>query len=90
MDAGLDGDRLAGLALQAAEQAVDDKRGVSALFGAVEAGQIALQEVGEPVLTASDLLGCDNGVGQEGLGVASGWAKSDMMISPVGSPPRPS
>ena len=38
VDAGLDGDRLAGLALQAAEQAADDERGVGALLGAVEAG----------------------------------------------------
>ena len=38
VDAGLDGDRLARLALQAAEQAADDERGVGALFGTVEAG----------------------------------------------------
>ena len=44
VDAGLDGDRLAGLALQAAEQAADDEGGVGPLLGAVEAGQVALQE----------------------------------------------
>ena len=44
VDAGLDGDRLAGLALQAAEQAADDERGVGPLLGAVEARQVALQE----------------------------------------------
>ena len=44
VDAGLDGDRLAGLALQPAEQAADDERGVGPLLGAVEAGQVALQE----------------------------------------------
>ena len=69
VDAGLDGDRLAGLALQAAEQAADDEGGVGPLLGAVEAGQVALQEGGEPVLAAADLLGGQDGVGQEGLGV---------------------
>ena len=69
VDAGLDGDRLAGLALQPAEQAADDERGVGPLLGAVEARQVALQEGRDPVLAAADLLGGHDGVGQEGLGV---------------------
>ena len=69
VDAGLDGDRLAGLALQAAEQAADDEGGVGPLLDAVEARQVALQEGGEPVLAAADLIGCHGGISQEGLGV---------------------
>ncbi len=68
MDAGLDGDRLAGLAFQAADQAANDEGGVGPLFEAVEAGQVALQEGGEPVLAAADLVGSHDGVGQEGPG----------------------
>jgi hypothetical protein len=68
VDARLDGDRLAGLALQAAEEAADDEGGVGPLFDPVETRQVASQERGEPVLTAADLLGCYDGVGQEGLG----------------------
>ena len=67
--AGLDGDRLAGLALQAAEQAADDQGGVVALLDAIELGQIALQEPGQPVGTAPDGVGSDGGVVQEGLGL---------------------
>ena len=69
MDAGLDGDRLAGLSLQPAEQAADDERGVGPLLGAVEARQVALQEGRNPVLSAADLVGGHDGIGQEGLGV---------------------
>src|SRR5262249_43408515 len=57
VDAGLDGDRLAGLALEPAEQAADDERGVGPLLGAVEAWQIALEKGRNPVLTAADLVG---------------------------------
>ena len=68
VDAGLDGDRLAGLALQAAEQAADDEGGVVALLGPSEAGQVAFEESGESVLAAADGLGGQDGVGQDGLG----------------------
>jgi hypothetical protein len=40
-----------------------------ALLDAMEAGQIAPKKVGESVLAAQDRLGCEHGVGQEGLGV---------------------
>src|SRR3954468_3174346 len=69
MDAGLDGDRLAGLTLQPAEESADDECGVGPLLGAIEARQIASQEGRDPVLAAADLLGGDYGVGQEGLGI---------------------
>ena len=39
------------------------------LLGPAEAGQVALEERGEPVLAAADGLGGQDGVGQEGLGV---------------------
>jgi hypothetical protein len=68
MDARLHRDRLAGLALQPADQAANDEGGVGSLLGAVEARQVALQECGDPVLAAADLLGSDDGVSQEGLG----------------------
>jgi len=67
MDAGLDGDRLAGLALQPAEQAADDEGGVGPLLGAIEARQVALQEGRDPVLATADVVGRHDGVGQEGL-----------------------
>src|SRR5512135_848589 len=41
----------------------------STALGAVEAGQRALQEGGEPVLAASNLLGGHDDVSQEDLGV---------------------
>ena len=66
---GLDGDRLAGLALQAAEQAADDQGGVLALLGAIELGQIALEEAGQAVGAVADGVGGDGGVVQEGLGL---------------------
>jgi hypothetical protein len=69
VDAGLDGDRLAGLAFQSADQAADDQCGVGPLLDALEAGEIALQERGEPILAAADLLGSHGGISQEGLGV---------------------
>src|SRR3954454_23368640 len=42
--AGLHRDRLAGLALQAAEEAADDEGGVDPLLGAVEPWQVAFEE----------------------------------------------
>ncbi|AMV40939.1 hypothetical protein VT85_26125 (plasmid) [Planctomyces sp. SH-PL62] len=69
VDAGLDGDRLAGLAPQPAEQAPDDEGGVAALLGPAEPRQIAPEERGEPALAAADGLGGQDGVGQERLGV---------------------
>jgi hypothetical protein len=69
MDAGLHRDRLTGLALQPADQAAEDQGGVGPLLGAVAAGQGAPQERGESVLTALDLLGRHDGIGQEGLGI---------------------
>jgi hypothetical protein len=93
VDAGLDGDRLAGLALQAAEQPAEDEGGVGPLLGAVEAGQIALQEGGDPVLAAADLFGGHGGVGQEGLGVGvfqerHGGPSRRISSAPIITPAR--
>ncbi len=71
MDAGLDRDRLAGLALQAAEQAADDERGVAALLGPVEMRQVAAEEPGEPALAAADGLGRQDGVREQGPGLGA-------------------
>jgi hypothetical protein len=68
VDAGLDGDRLAGLARQSAEQTGDDEGGVGPLLDAVAARQVGLQGRGAPILAASDLVRCHDGVGQEDLG----------------------
>ena len=68
MQAGLGGDRLAGLALQAAEEPGNDGAGMGLLFDAVEAREVALKEGGQAVLAAFDGLGSEGGVGQEGLG----------------------
>ena len=69
VQAGLGCDRLAGLAFQAAEEAVDDGGGMSAVFDAVEAWEVALEEGGQAAPAALDGLGGERGVGQEGLGV---------------------
>src|SRR5262249_45001718 len=94
VDAGLDRDRLAGLALQPADQAADDEGGVGALLDSVEARQVPLEERGEPVPAALDLLGSHDGVSQEGLGlgmiqerhgVASRRSPALPIITPVSS-----
>jgi hypothetical protein len=64
---GLDGDRLAGLALQAADQSADDQGGVLTLLGAVELRQVPLEEGGQAVGAVVDGVGGDGGVVQEGL-----------------------
>ena len=69
MNASLDGDRLAGLALQATDQPAEDQVGVGPVFGPVEVGQVAFEEGGEPILAALDCFGGQDGVGQEGLSV---------------------
>ena len=66
---GLGGDRLAGLAFQTAEEPVDDRAGMSPMFDAVEAREVAVKEGGQAVLAAFDGLGGEGGVGQEGPGV---------------------
>src|SRR5947209_15304315 len=69
VQAGLGGDRLASLAFQAAEEAVDDRAGMGVMFDAVEVREVALEEGGQAAPTAVDGLGAEGGVGQEGLGV---------------------
>jgi hypothetical protein len=66
---GLGGDRLTGLAFQAAEEPADDRAGMGLVFDAVEPREVALQEGGQAVLTACDGLGGEGGVGQQGLSV---------------------
>jgi hypothetical protein len=62
-------DRLAGLALQAAQPTADEQGGVVTLLAAAEEGQVATEGPGEPVSAASDGLGCQDGVGQDDLGI---------------------
>jgi hypothetical protein len=90
VDARLDGDRLAGLALQAAEQAAKDGGGVDPLLGAVEAGQIAPEEQGQTVSAAADGLGGQDGIGQQGPGVGvvqerhggpSRWTPTPLIVT---------
>jgi hypothetical protein len=69
MDPGLHGDRLAGLASQAAEEPADDQRGVGPLLESPEAGQVAGEECGEPVPAGAEGLEAQVGVGQEHPGV---------------------
>jgi hypothetical protein len=52
-----DGDRLAGLAPQAAEQAAEDEGGGRPPLGAAESGQVSPEEGGQPALAAADGLG---------------------------------
>ncbi len=66
---GLRGDRLAGLAFQAAEEPAEDRAGMGPVFDAVEPREVALQEGGQAVLTTRDGLGGEGGIGQQGLGV---------------------
>ena len=66
---GLDGDRLGGLAFQAAEPAADDQGRGGPLLDAVEPGQVALEEGRQAVGLARDGIGGDHGVRQDGLGL---------------------
>jgi hypothetical protein len=67
--AGLDGDRLGGLALKAAESAADDQGRGGPLLGAVEPRQVTLEEGRQAVGLALDGVGGDHGVRQECLGL---------------------
>jgi len=51
------------------EEAADDGRGMGALLLAVEQREVALQESGDAVAAAPDIVGRDRGVGEQGLGV---------------------
>ena len=62
-----DRDRLTGLALQAAQQPADDERGVLALFGAIELGQVTFQEARQVVRAVPNGVGENGGVVQERL-----------------------
>ena len=64
---GLDGDRLAGLSLHAAQETTDDQGGVVTLLDAVEARKVPLEEARHAVGTVTDRVGGDDGVVQEGL-----------------------
>src|SRR5262249_34348787 len=66
---GPDRDRLAGLALEAAEQAADYQGGGRPLLGAVEPRQVAPEEGGQAVPAAADLVGRQDRVGQQGLSI---------------------
>ena len=66
---GLDGDRLAGLAFQAADEPADDERGVVAMLDAIELREVAVEEASQSVRTASNGIGRDDRVVQEGLGI---------------------
>src|SRR5262249_56286659 len=66
--ASLVGDRLGGFALQVAELAVQDDACQFVLLDAVEAGQVALQELLQPPPAAVDGSRRELGIGQQGLG----------------------
>jgi len=68
-DAGLSSDRLDGLSFQAAEQSPDEGRGMTALFLAVEQGEVAMEEPSQVSPAGADVVGGDGGVGQEGDGL---------------------
>jgi hypothetical protein len=55
--------------MQVAEASLDDDARQVALLGAVEAGQVALQEGGEAGAAAGDVIGGQRGVGEQGLGL---------------------
>ena len=64
---GLDGDRLARLAFQAAEEPRDDRAGMGLLRDAVEPRQVPPEEAGQAVGAVADGVRTDRGVVQEGL-----------------------
>jgi hypothetical protein len=66
--AGLGGDGLGGLTLEVAEFALRDDARQLMLFEAVEAGQVALQEILQLLAAAAHVVGSDVGIGQQGLG----------------------
>jgi hypothetical protein len=63
----LDGDRFARLAVQPAEQALNDQGRVVSLFDAIETGQIALQKAGQTIGATLNSLGSEGGVVQKSL-----------------------
>jgi hypothetical protein len=64
---GLDGDRLTGLAFQAADQAANDQCGVVPVLNASEPGKIALEKIGQAACTIRDGFRSKRGVAQQGL-----------------------
>ena len=85
---GLDGDRLGGLALQAAEPAADDQGGRGPLLDAVEPRQVALEEGRQAVGPVPDGVGGDDGVGQEGLGLGMIQERHREPSGRAASPPE--
>src|SRR3954451_1184680 len=67
-DAGADGDRFGGLALQAADEAPNDQGGVLALFLAIEAGKVTTEEPPQTLAAATNGLGCERRIVEKGLG----------------------
>jgi len=65
--AGLVGDGLGGLACQGAALALEDDGREHALFGPVEARQVAVQEAGETVATTAHVVGRKFGIRQQSL-----------------------
>jgi hypothetical protein len=65
------GDRFAGLALQIAEQAGDDKAGVLALLLAVEERQIPRQEARQPCAASGEVGGLDGSFVQQRLSLGA-------------------
>jgi hypothetical protein len=61
-ESGLMGDGFGGFALQAGEFALQEDLGMASLFDAVEAGEIALNEVLQVLDTGVEVLGLQNGV----------------------------
>jgi hypothetical protein len=83
---GLVGDGLGGLALQVAELALHDNLGQLALLDAVEAGEVACQEVAQAVAAAAN-IGCgDVGIGEQGL--SRGVLQDSGHKNPLTMPPR--
>jgi len=63
------GNRLGRLALQTAEQTLDDDLGVLPLFYAIEPRQVPLQEMFQPLTAPQNLARRDRGIGQQRLGL---------------------
>src|SRR5205085_10451623 len=89
--AGLVGDGLGGLALKAAEAALEDQGGQVALLAAVEQREVAPQELRQMLLAVADGGRAEDGVGQQFLGLGFVQQGHDNALrAPQDCKPSPS
>jgi hypothetical protein len=86
-DAGLSGDRLDALALQATEQATDESAGMAPLLLTREQGEVSLEEALEMIATALDVVRRKLGVGEKDLSLVMIEQRHDGASEPYAFTP---